>query len=333
MHSTIRRRLLVLGVVLAAGAMAGCGAQSGAGRGRHLRIGALYLDAQGFYGGIRKGIELGAASQNLELIGQNSQGDAARESSFMEALIGSKVDAIIMSPVSETGSIPIVRQAAVAGIPIICYNTCVSEDAARKFVRALITTDQVKMGEQVGSMAGRYFLEKHLDAPRVGILNCDVYVACRQRKAGFKAALSAEVPGARYVADRPGFLPGEAPETAADILTSKGDVDALYAANEGGTLGALQAIRTTRHAGRTVILGSDIDVQIAEAMLAEPKRLVLTVGQDAQRMGRVAVQQALRAVEGRHNAQFDTYIPTTEFTSGNRQQLLTWLEAHKDGLP
>jgi simple sugar transport system substrate-binding protein len=226
-----------------------------------------------------------------------------------------------------------VRQAADAGIPVVCYNTCVSGDAARKFVKALVTTDQVKMGEQVGNLSARYFLQKQVDAPLVAILNCDAYEACRQRKAGFKKTLSAKVPGVRYVADQPGFLPDEAPTTAADILTANANVDALYAANEGGTLGALKGIQATRHAGHTVVLGSDISVQIAEAMLAQPKTLVLTVGQDPQRMGRVAVQQALRAVRGQQITQFDTYISTTEFTSDNPQELRAWLAAHKDGLP
>ena len=336
MHSMIRRFVLgaSLIAVLALGAVTGCGARSSDGGGKkRVRVGALYLDAQGFYGGIRKGIQVGAASQSLDLIGQNSQGDAARESSFMTTLVGSNVDAIIMSPVSDTGSVPLVRQAADAGIPVVCYNTCVSGDAARKFVKALVTTDQVKMGEQVGNLSARYFLKKQVNAPLVAILNCDAYVACRQRKAGFKKALSAKVPGVRYVADQPGFLTDEARTIAADIHTSKANVDALYATNEGGTLGALKGIQATRHAGRTVVLGSDIGVQIAEAMLAQPKTLVLTVGQDAQRMGRVAVQQALRAVRGQQIAQFDTYISTTEFTSDNPQGLRTWLAAHKDGLP
>jgi simple sugar transport system substrate-binding protein len=332
----IRRRLLgaSLIAVLALGAVTGCGAQSSDGGGKkRVRIGALYLDAQGFYGGIRKGIQVGAASQSLKLIGQNSQGDAARESSFMATLIGGKVDAIIMSPVSETASVPVVRQASDAGIPVVCYNTCVSGYPARKFVAALVTTDQVKMGEQVGNLSARYFLKKQVSAPLVAILNCDVYEACRQRKAGFKKALSAKVPGVRYIADQPGFLPEGAATTTADILAAKANVDALYATNEGGTLGALKGIQAARHVGRTVVLGSDIGVQIAEAMLAQPKTLVLTVGQDAQRMGRVAVQQALRAVRGQQNAQSDTFIPTTEFTSDSRQGLLTWLAAHKDGLP
>jgi|tagenome__1003787_1003787.scaffolds.fasta_scaffold20710276_2 ABC-type sugar transport system substrate-binding protein len=156
------------------------------------------------------------------------------------------------------------------------------------------------------------------------------YEACRQRKAGFKKALSAKVPGVRYFADQPGFLTDEARTTAAEIITAKANVDALYAANEGGTVGALKGIQATRHAGRTVVLGSDISAQIAEAMLAQRKTLVLTVGQGAQRMRRVAVQQALRAVRGEQIAQFDTYISTREFTSANPQGLRSWLAAHKD---
>jgi ABC-type sugar transport system substrate-binding protein len=332
----IRRRPagVALIAVVGIGALTGCGARSDSGSGKKsVRMGALYLDAQGFYGGIRKGIQAGAASESLKLLGQNSQGDAARESSFMSTLVGSRVDAIIMSPVSDTGSVPVVREAAHAGIPVVCYNTCVSGGAAKKFVKALVTTDQGKMGEQVGDLSARYFLTKDIKAPRIAILNCDVYEACRERKAGFKRALSAKVPGVRYVADQAGFLPDKAPTTAADILTAKPNVDGIYATTDNGTIGALKGIQATNHVGRTVVLGSDISVPVAQAMLTRPKTLVLTVGQDAQRMGRVAVHQALLAIGGKRITQFNTYIPTTEFTSDNAQGIHTWLDAHKDGLP
>jgi ABC-type sugar transport system substrate-binding protein len=334
-HSTIRRRSVgvFLAAVVSVGLLAGCGAQSSGHAGKRVRIGALYLDAQGFYGGIRKGIQVGAASQRLQLIGQNSQGDAARESSFMTALIGSDVEAIIMSPVSETASTPVVRQAADAGIPIVCYNTCITGESARKYVRALVTTDQVKMGRQVGELAARYFRARHLESPRVAILNCDVYAACAQREAGFERVLVSQMPGVRFIADRQGFLTDEAARTTAGILAEKPRVDAIYASNEGGTLGALKGIHNAKRTGRTVVLGSDIGVQIAHAMLAEPETLVLTVGQDPQRMGRVAVREALRAARGEKTSQFETYIPTTEFTSEDRGAVQAWLTAHRDGLP
>ena len=74
----------------------------GAASAQELTIGALYLDAQGFYGGIKKGIEAGAGDSSVRLLGQNSQGDAAKEAQFASTLIASKVSAIIMSPVSAT---------------------------------------------------------------------------------------------------------------------------------------------------------------------------------------------------------------------------------------
>ena len=70
----IRRFVLGASLIaaLALGAVTGCGARSSDGGGeKRVRVGALYLDAQGFYGGIRKGIQVGAASQSLDLIGQN----------------------------------------------------------------------------------------------------------------------------------------------------------------------------------------------------------------------------------------------------------------------
>lgn len=109
----------LLALLFASGAMA-----------EEVTIGALYLDAQGFYGGIKKGIETGAASESLRLLGQNSQGDASREAQFTSTLISGGFDAIIMSPVSATASVPVVKQAFDAGIPVICYNTCINEHAS-----------------------------------------------------------------------------------------------------------------------------------------------------------------------------------------------------------
>ncbi|PZQ39581.1 MAG: hypothetical protein DI570_30870, partial [Phenylobacterium zucineum] len=90
-----------------------------------VRIGALYLDSQGYYGGVKKGVQEAAkaSGMNVKLIESSSAGDVAKESSFMQSLVSSGVSAIIMSAVSADGSVAAVKQAAEAGIPVICYNT------------------------------------------------------------------------------------------------------------------------------------------------------------------------------------------------------------------
>lgn len=320
-------------------AVAACGSNStgavstSGGNSKTVRIGALYLDNQGFYGGIRKGIQDGAGDQSIELLGQNSSGDAGKESQFMSTLVGSKVGAIIMSPVSDTASVPVVKQAHNAKIPVVCYNTCLAEKDSKELVGALVTTNQVDFGRAVGDFAGDYFVKKGINAPRIAILNCDVYQACRERKQGFKEGLTAKVPGANFVADQAGFEPDKAGRTATTMITGDKNIDAFYATTDNGTIGALQGIEATKTLGKIVVLGSDMSVTVAKALIEKPDTLLVTNAQDPQQMGRVAVQQALKLVHGEKIAEFTTFIPAKVYASSDSASVQGWLDAHADGIP
>lgn len=300
---------------------------------QQVSIGALYLDAQGFYGGIKKGIEAGAAGDKLRLLGQNSQGDASREASFASTLISSKVDAIIMSPVSATASVPVVRQAAEAGIPVICYNTCIDDEDAKKYVKALVTTDQTKLGYDAGVVAADYFVSHHIDKPRFGILNCDIYEACVQRKAGFKKAVEEKVPGAVWAADQAGFQPGKSTETATTMLTGDPAISAMFATTDNGTIGAVQGVIAAGRQGRIVVFGNDISVQLAQYLINNPDILIATNGQQPQAMGQGAVKMALRAIKRETIDTYLTTVPTELFLSSKPEQVQAWLSAHADGIP
>lgn len=298
-----------------------------------LTIGALYLDAQGFYGGIKKGIEDGSATEGVKLLGQNSGGDATKEAQFMSTLISGGVDAIIMSPVSDTASVPVVRQAHDAGIPVICYNTCINDEDAKDLVYALVTTDQYALGYDVGVIAGQYFKDAGIEAPRFGILNCDVYEACVQRKAGFKDAVAEAVPGVVWAADQAGFEPDKSTSTATTILTGDPTIDAFFATTDNGTIGAVQGVLNTNRVGKTVVFGNDISLQLANYFISNPDVLIASNGQDAQAMGRGAVTQALKAIRGETVDEYLTTIPTHMFEASNADDVNAWLEAHADGIP
>ena len=67
--------------MLAVGATAG----PSSAQDKDLKVGAIYMDAQGFYAGVRKGIQTGAADagRKLDIIETNAQGDVSKESSFI----------------------------------------------------------------------------------------------------------------------------------------------------------------------------------------------------------------------------------------------------------
>lgn len=296
-------------------------------------IGALYLDAQGFYGGIKKGIETGAAGHQLRLLGQNSQGDASREAQFASTLIASKVNAIIMSPVSATASVAVVRQAAEAGIPVICYNTCLDDKDSQRYVKALVTTDQTKLGYDAGVAAAEYFASHHMDKPRFGILNCDIYEACVARKNGFKKAVSEKVPGVVWASDQAGYQPGKSTETATTMLTGDPTITALFATTESGSIGAVQAVLAAGRTGKVAVFGNDISVQLAQYLLNNPDILIAANGQQPQAMGKSAVEMALRAIKGEKIEPFLAIVPTELFLSAKPDQVRAWLTAHADGIP
>ena len=298
-----------------------------------LTIGALYLDAQGFYGGIKKGIEEGAGDAKIKLLGQNSQGDASREAQFASTLISSRVDAIIMSPVSATASVPVVRQAAEAGIPVVCYNTCINDEDAKKYVKALVTTDQHKLGHDVGVIAAEYFIKKNITAPRFGILNCDVYEACLLRKKGFKEAVGEKVPGVVWAADQAGFEPGKSTETATTMLTGDPEINAMFATTDNGTVGAIQGIMASGGQGKVVVFGNDISVQLAQYLLNAPETIIATNGQQPQQMGKTSVEMALKAIHDEPIPNYLTIVPTEMFQSSDPAAVQAWLDARPDGIP
>ncbi|MEK8141818.1 hypothetical protein NKH18_01675 [Streptomyces sp. M10(2022)] len=58
-----------------------------AGRGRG-RVGLVYMDAQGFYAGVRKGMQDSVSSlgDEVQLLELNAQGDASKESTFVDTV-------------------------------------------------------------------------------------------------------------------------------------------------------------------------------------------------------------------------------------------------------
>jgi ABC-type sugar transport system substrate-binding protein len=83
-----------------------------------------------------------------------------------------------------------------------------------------------------------------------------------------------------------------------NILTAHPDVNIIWAANEGGTVGAVTAVRNAGKAGQILVFGTDISEQMADFLLAEDGILQAVTGQKPFEIGDLAVQSALKALKG-----------------------------------
>lgn len=339
MASTARRRMLAPAALLAVGALlVGCSgtggsaaSDSGSGGTGTIRIGAMYLDSQGYYGGVRAGVQQAADASGVDvkIIESTSSGDVAKESSFMSSLIASGVDAIIMSAVSSDGSVAAVKEAYDAGIPVICYNTCVNDDATQKYVAAYILGDPVEFGRMLGEFAGNYFKDAGDDAPAMGVVNCEQYEVCQQRMQGFEAALTKVVPGATIAANQQGTEADEAISVAEQMLTAKPDIAGMYGESGGATVGAFKSIENRGAQGTIVAFGSDMTTDIATA-LKDGTVLKAVVDISGIEVGKLAFAAAKDAIAGTPPADKVIPAPIKLYTPADAQE---WLDTHPDGLP
>jgi len=326
MKLTTRATMLALGTFAAAG-LSPAFAQD-----KDLKVGAIYMDAQGFYAGVRKGIQTGAneAGRKLDVIETNAQGDASKESSFIDSLISSGVQAIIVSPVSADGSSRAIRRAHDAGIPVVCYNTCLNDADMKEYISAYAVGDPYDFGHKLGEAAADYFIAEKKDAPKIAVLNCEFVEVCVTRRKGFEEALKAKVPGAQIVANQEGAILDKAVSVASTMLSSNPDIDAFFGEAGGATLGAARAVKSQGKTGQVVVFGGDMTTEIAQE-LSEFTVIKAVVDISGQGLGKLALAQAIKSVDGQAPA--DIKVPYDIDVYKSSEDGKAWLKAHADGIP
>ncbi|MFJ6327904.1 MULTISPECIES: substrate-binding domain-containing protein [unclassified Rhizobium] len=325
-------KLIKIAAMLAMSAAVAAQASSGFAQEKVLKVGAIYMDAQGFYAGVRKGIETGAkdAGDKLDLIETNAQGDVSKESSFIDSLISAGVKAIIVSPVSADGSYRAIRRAHDAGIPVVCYNTCLNDADMKSYVSAYAVGDPYEFGHKLGDAAGDYFVAEKKTAPKIAILNCEFVEVCVTRRKGFEDALKAKVPGATIVANQEGAVLDKAVSVASTILSSNPDIDAFFGEAGGATLGAARAVKSQGKTGKVVVFGGDMTTEIAQE-LSDFSVIKAVVDISGQGLGKLALAQAIKSINGQ--APSDIKVPYDIDLYKSSEDAKAWLKAHADGLP
>jgi len=299
---------------------------------KDLKVGAIYMDAQGFYAGVRKGIQTGAndAGRKLDVVETNAQGDVSKESSFIDSLISAGVQAIIVSPVSADGSYRAIRRAHDAGIPVVCYNTCLNDADMKDYISAYAVGDPYDFGHKLGEAAADYFIAEKKDAPKIAVLNCEFVEVCVTRRKGFEDALKAKVPGAQIVANQEGAVLDKAVSVASTMLSSNPDIDAFFGEAGGATLGAARAVKSQGKTGKVVVFGGDMTTEIAQE-LSDFTVIKAVVDISGQGLGKLALAQAIKSIDGQAPADIKVAYDIDLYKSSDDGK--AWLKAHADGIP
>ena len=81
-----------------------------------------------------------------------------------------------------------------------------------------------------------------------------------------------------------------------ELLAKKPDV--IWAANEGGTVGAVTAVRNAGSAGKVAVFGTDVSTQLLDFLAADDGILKAVTAQAPVGMGANAVDAAVKLIHG-----------------------------------
>jgi simple sugar transport system substrate-binding protein/ribose transport system substrate-binding protein len=106
------------------------------------------------------------------------------------------------------------------------------------------------------------------------------------------------MPGVKIVAEQDAWLPEQAVKKAGDILTAHPEIDLIWSANEGGTIGSVMAVKNAGKAGKIAVFGTDSSEQLVGFLKAPDGILQAITSQKPVDVGRTAVEFALKAMKG-----------------------------------
>jgi simple sugar transport system substrate-binding protein/ribose transport system substrate-binding protein len=241
------------------------------------------------------GMRDAAKAAGSEIKTASCSGKPDKEAELINTYIADKVDAIVISAVNPEGSVAALKQAHDAGIKVITCNTELKAD----FPEAYVECSPANLGEQTGQAAKAYIEGKLGGKANIAVLQFKSQLADQSlaRVGGFQKQLEG-LAGVKFVTDQDAWLADKAQDKARDILTQHPEVNVIYAANEGGTVGAVQAVKNAGKTGKVVVFGTDASDQLLD-FLQDPDNILQAItSQKPYDIGKLAVEDALKVLAG-----------------------------------
>lgn len=241
----------------------------------------------------------------VKLVVLDAQSNLSKQVSDIENLISQNVDAIILNPQDSTGVLPAVKKIHGAKIPLTIVNSALDPAGAPfTFVSTNAFNTGYKSGMELAKAVEKKFgwkdeiktvvlsanpQELESDQRRWGQLSgYDDYMLQKYGKSNLKIVAY----------DYYKWLPDEALAKMQDILQAHPDVDVVFAACDGGTQGAVPALKAANLLGKVLVTSIDARKTVLQWIKDGDKGIVASVSNDPRLMGKWSVFFAAHAAKG-----------------------------------
>ncbi|HEY8589185.1 MAG TPA: sugar ABC transporter substrate-binding protein [Naasia sp.] len=294
-----RRRAALTPAILFAGAaliLAGCSTGAGAapsdsgdgGEGGNKKIGVSMSFVNQFYAAAEEGMQDEAEEQGYELVILNAQGNSSTQVNQVQNLVSQGVGALVFIQLDSASGGASVSQANSAGIPVIA----VDQVPVGGDYLTYIGSDSVAMGTRACEHLAELLGGKGNIAIVEGIPASSTQM---QRTEGCDSAL-AENPDLTVVSTTSAdWDQNKAVSVFTNVLTANPDLQGVFAQNDDMALGVASAAADANREGLPIVT---IDGFPAAYDAIEKDQVSATISQQPYNMGRLAIQNAIDAING-----------------------------------
>ncbi len=269
-----------------------------------------------FWGAMGMGVEDGAKEAGVSYFVQAAESDQAAEPqlNLCNTMLERKPVAMITAAINSTNLLPCLKAAQEAGIKVVDLDGNLDPavlEAEGVAITFRIGSDNVAAGGQ-----GAEYLVSKLGADATGpvlvIEGLSGNITGQKRATGFADKLKELAPGLEIVASLPGdWDRGKAATITNDILTRNPDLVAIFAANDGMALGAVEAVYAAGKGEQVTIIGVDGNVDAVKSI--KDGRLNASVAQLPYLVGKQAVENVKKSLAG-ESVEADIAVPTLVLT-------------------
>lgn len=243
-----------------------------------------------FWVTVKAGADSAGKEVGAEVIwkGPALETDISGQIAILEDYINKGVDAIVLAACDARGLIRVVKQAVDKNIPVITIDSGIESDLPLSF----IATDNVAAATRAAQVLAELIGNK-------GKVACIPFVpgaaTSIMREKGFVGEIK-KYPDIQLMAIQ--YSQSEVATGMAvteDILTAHPEIAGIFAANEAGTIGVVQALKSKHKAGKVKVVGFDA----AENEIQALKEGVVDalIVQDPFKMGYLGVKMAMKALK------------------------------------
>lgn len=241
-----------------------------------------------FFVELRDGALAEAKASGVQLDIVDAQNDSATQANQLATASAGSTKAVIVNPVDSDAASSSVGALLKSGLPVVAVDRGVNDAE----ITSLVASDNVAGGKQAADELAKAIGEKGDIIVLQGVSGTS---ASRDRGAGFEEGIAA-YPNIKVVAKQTAnFDRAAALDVTTNLLQAHAGVVGVFAENDEMALGAIQSLGAKAGAD-VMVVGFDGTSDGLSAI--EAGTLTATIAQQPAELGKLAVQLAVKAING-----------------------------------